>query len=122
MRIKRPLLSAPAQARSVYPLLLAGGLALAFGAPVGADWRKPGASPEQSKKDQSQCELRARSDADVGRIDPSGPGTRAGASLRGANTMAKENRSFEMCMRERGYEWVDPKAAPKKPENESPQK
>jgi hypothetical protein len=36
--------------------------------------------------------------------------------------MAKETRSFEMCMRERGYEWVDAKAAPKKPESESPQK
>ena len=97
-------------------------LAFSLGVPAHAAWQKPGASPEQLKKDQSQCEIRARSDADFGRIDPTGPRTGAGSSLRGANTMARESRNFEMCMRERGYEWVDPKAVPKKPQGEPQQK
>ena len=92
------------------------------GAAADAAWEKAGATPEQLKKDQSQCEVRARSDADFGRIDPGPPGTRAGASMRGANTMVRESRNFELCMRERGYEWVDPKAVPKKPGSESQQK
>ena len=97
-------------------------VAALFGATASAAWQKDGATPEQSKKDQSQCEIRARSDSEFGRFDPSGPGTRAGATLRGSNNMVRENRSFELCMRERGYEWVDAKTPAKKPEGDPPAK
>ena len=89
-------------------------VAASFAFTAYAGWEKSGATPEQLKKDQSQCEMRARSDADFSRIDPGPPGTRAGATLRGANTMAQQTRYFELCMRERGYEWVDAKAPAKK--------
>ena len=102
--------------------LLFAALVTSLGTAAEAAWEKVGATAEQLKKDQSQCEMRARSDADFGRIDPSPPGTRAGASMRGANTMQRESRSFEFCMRERGYEWGDAKTPQKKPESEAPQK
>ena len=99
--------------RSIRRALLAALAALA-GTAASAAWQKEGAAPEQAKKDQSQCEMRARADADFNRIDPTPPGTRAGGTLRGANSMAQQTRYFELCMRERGYEWIDPKAPAKK--------
>ena len=97
-------------------------LASSVAATAGAAWQKEGATSEQAKKDQSQCEIKARSDSEFGRFDPSGPGTRAGATLRGGNNMVRENRNFELCMRERGYEWVDAKPPAKKPQGDSPAK
>ena len=120
MAIKPTTLSTSA-VRTTYRILFVG-IAISFGAPVDATWQKPGATSEQLKKDQSQCEIRAHSEAQFDRIDPSGPGTRAGATLRGTSTAQRETRNFEFCMRERGYDWVDPKAAPKKPETEPQQK
>ena len=95
---------------------------VSVGATAYAAWQKEGATAEEAKKDQSQCEIRARSDSEFGRFDPSGPGTRAGATLRGANDVVREGRSFELCMRERGYEWVDAKTPAKKPEGATPAK
>ena len=122
MRIMIDLPSRPSPlARCARRVLLAA-IAALLGASAHADWQKAGVTPEQLKKDQSQCEIRARSEAQFDRIDPSGPGTRAGATLRGTGTAQRETRNFEFCMRERGYDWVDPKAVPKKPQGESQQK
>ena len=107
--------------RPICRVLLAA-LTTALGATANAAWHKGDATPEQLKRDQSQCEMRARSDADFGRIDPGSPGTRAGASLRSTSTMVRESRAFEFCMRERGYEWIDAKPAQKKPGSEALQK
>ena len=105
--------------RALSSLLLVA-LASAAAISVHAGWERQGATPEQLKKDQSQCDVRARSDAEFGRFDPSGPSTRPGATLRGANNMQREARSFDLCMRERGYEWVDAKGAAKKSAGEAP--
>lgn len=91
---------------ATFPLVVST-IVLCAGAHAG--WVKEGASPDDLKRDQSQCERKASSSAEFARVSPGSPGTRAGGTLRGANTMARENQYFQLCMREKAYEWIDQK-------------
>ena len=63
-------------------------------------WIKEGATAEDLKRDQSECERKAR--ADTSFSQPSrGPGASSGPRV--ANTMTRENQSFRLCMKSRDY-------------------
>ena len=79
------------------------GLLCLFCVSVHAAWVKDGATAEDLKRDQSECERKASADTSFNQ-----PRRGAGASSgpRVANTMAREGQSFRLCMKSRGY--VDP--------------
>ncbi len=73
-----------------------------FCASAHAAWLKEGASAEDLKRDQSECERKARADTAFNSPQPMrGAGPLSGT--RGANTMAKEDQAFRLCMKSRDY-------------------
>ena len=67
-----------------------------------AMWAKEGATAADIKRDQSECERKARADTAFNSPNPmQGSGPFSGA--RSANTMAKENQAFQLCMKSKGY-------------------
>jgi len=76
------------------------GLLCCFCLSAHAEWVKQGATAEDLKRDQSECERKAS--ADTAFSQPRrGPG--AGSGPRVANTMTRENQSFRLCMKSRDY-------------------
>jgi hypothetical protein len=81
------------------PILFVLGL---FCAGAQAAWVKEGATAEDLKRDQSECERKARADTAFNSPQPMrGAGPLSGT--RSANNMAKEDQSFRLCMKSRGY-------------------
>ena len=79
-----------------------GGLLLMLCGGAQAQWVKEGASAEDLKRDQSECERKARADTSFNSPPPMrGSGAFSGA--RTTNTMAKESQAFRLCMKSRGY-------------------
>ena len=68
-----------------------------------AEWVKEGAAAEDLKRDQSECERKAAADTSFNQ-PRRGAGAQSGPRV--ANTMTRENQSFRLCMKSRGY--VDP--------------
>jgi len=67
-----------------------------------AAWVKEGATAEDLKRDQSECERKARADTAFNSPQPMrGAGALSGA--RAGNTMAKEDQALRLCMKSRGY-------------------
>ena len=65
-----------------------------------AEWVKEGATAEDLKRDQSECERKASADTSFNQ-PPRGAGS--GTGPRVSNTMAREDQSFRLCMKSRGY-------------------
>jgi hypothetical protein len=79
------------------------GLACLFCGSAHGMWVKEGATAEDLKRDQSECERKASADTSFSQPRR---GAGAGSGPRVANTMTRENQSFRLCMKSRGY--VDP--------------
>ena len=67
------------------------------------EWLKEGATADDLKRDQSECERKASADTS---FNQPRRGAGAGSGPRVSNTMAREGQSFRLCMKSRGY--VDP--------------
>jgi hypothetical protein len=67
-----------------------------------AAWVKDGATAKDLKRDQSECERKARADTAFYNPPPMG-GAGVRSSQRGANNAAKEMQAFGLCMKSRGY-------------------
>jgi len=65
-----------------------------------AMWTKEGATAEDLKRDQSECERKASADTS---FNQPRRGAGAGSGPRVSNTMAREDQSFRLCMKSRGY-------------------
>ena len=65
-----------------------------------AEWVKEGAAAEDLKRDQSECERKASADTS---FNQPRRGAGAGSGPRVSNTMAREDQSFRLCMKSRGY-------------------
>ena len=76
------------------------GLLCLFCVSAQAAWVKEGATAEDLKRDQSECERKASADTS---FNQPRRGAGAGGGPRVANTMARENQSFNLCMKSRGY-------------------
>ena len=63
-------------------------------------WVKEGATAEDLKRDQSECERKASADTSFSQPRR---GAGAGSGPRVANTMVGEDQSFRLCMKSRGY-------------------
>jgi hypothetical protein len=67
-----------------------------------AEWVKQGATADDIKRDQSECDLKARADTSFNGPQPMrGAGQFSGA--RSANNMVRENQSSRLCMKSKGY-------------------
>mgnify|MGYP001388057991 CR=1 FL=1 len=67
-----------------------------------AAWVKEGATADDIKRDQSECDFKAKSDTSFNRPPPMrGAGPMSGA--RGANNMVREGQSSQLCMKAKGY-------------------
>ena len=67
-----------------------------------AVWVKEGATADDIKRDQSECERKARADTAYNSPQPMrGAGQFGGA--RTTNNMAKENQASRLCMKSKGY-------------------
>jgi len=67
-----------------------------------AQWAKAGATADDLKRDQSECERKARADTSFNSPPPMrGSGAFSGA--RTSNTMVKESQAFRLCMKSKGY-------------------
>ena len=67
-----------------------------------AGWIKEGATADDLKRDQLECERKARADTAFNSPQP-GRGAGMSSGPRATNTMARENQSFRLCMKSRGY-------------------
>jgi len=65
-----------------------------------AEWVKEGATAEDLKRDQSECERKASADTS---FNQPRRGAGSGTGPRVSNTMAREDQSFRLCMKSRGY-------------------
>jgi hypothetical protein len=65
-----------------------------------AEWVKEGSATEDLKRDQSECERKASADTS---FNQPRRGASAGTGPRVSNTMAREDQSFRLCMKSRGY-------------------
>lgn len=65
-----------------------------------AMWVREGATAEDLKRDQSECERKASADTSFNQ-QRRGAGASSGPGV--ANTMAREDQSFRLCMKSRGY-------------------
>jgi hypothetical protein len=78
------------------------GLMCLFCVSAQAMWVKEGATAEDLKRDQSECERKARADTAFNSPQPM-RGAGAFSGPRASNTMVKEDQSFRLCMKSRGY-------------------
>jgi hypothetical protein len=76
------------------------GLLCLFAGGAQAEWLKDGATAEDLKRDQSECERKASADTS---FNQQRRGAGAGSGPRVSNTMAREGQSFRLCMKSRGY-------------------
>ena len=67
-----------------------------------AAWVKEGATAEDLKRDQSECERKARADTSFNSPQPS-RGAGAFSGPRASNTMVRESQSLRLCMKSKGY-------------------
>ena len=65
-----------------------------------AEWVKEGATAEDLKRDQSKCERKASADTS---FNQPRRGASSGTGPLVSNTMAREDQSFRLCMKSRGY-------------------
>jgi hypothetical protein len=76
------------------------GMLCLFSVSADAEWVKEGSTAEDLKRDQSECERKASADTS---FNQPRRGAGAGSGPRVANTMTRENQSFRLCMKSRGY-------------------
>jgi hypothetical protein len=75
-------------------------LGILFCVSAHAQWVKEGATAEDLKRDQSECERKASADTS---FNQPRRGAGSGTGPRVSNTMAREDQSFRLCMKSRGY-------------------